>query len=131
MEKDDKLRNLFANYNPHLPDKADFMESLQRKMESLEWIKNRQAQERSRHRKAVFIAAIIGIVIGFAISLFVPLIANALFGLSKCLSFDTNFDIIPQKYFVGAWMIVSVGAVFTSINAYDFCSAMMLRRENH
>lgn len=66
MEQDDKLREIFADYKPDLGDSAAFMDSLQRQLEAVEYLRQMQKAE-ARHCRRVTLAALLaGIVAGAA-----------------------------------------------------------------
>lgn len=64
MEKDFRLEELFAGYRPQLSDKAEFMASLQRKIEAVEYIRNEQEAQIRHYRRAVWIALLVGLLTG-------------------------------------------------------------------
>ncbi len=87
MEKDKKLENLFADFQPELGDKADFMASLNRKLDAVEYIKKVQDAQIRRYKYAVAAALVLGIISGGA--LFALVIAMP--DMSPLFTFDTHF----------------------------------------
>ena len=75
--EDDKLKSLFSNFEPELSSDFLFMNKLQRNLNSVELIKQHTAEVRSRSRKAVAIAAIVGFIVGFLFSLSLPYLTDA------------------------------------------------------
>ncbi|MDE6223303.1 MAG: hypothetical protein K2M49_06380 [Muribaculaceae bacterium] len=57
---DDKLKDIFAGFNPEISDSADFMASLNRHLELAELARQRIEAARRRSKRAVIIAAIAG-----------------------------------------------------------------------
>ncbi len=87
MEKDKKLENLFADFQPELGDNADFMATLNRKLDAVEYIKQVQDAQIRRNMYAVVAALVLGIISGGALfALFI-----AMPDMSPLFTFDTHF----------------------------------------
>ncbi len=74
-EPDKTLEKIFEDYNPELNSGADFMEQLNRKLDAVEYIKQRQEAQILRYKYAVLAALVLGVVSGgvlFSLILFVP-----------------------------------------------------------
>lgn len=84
MKEDISLEQIFSAYQPHLGDKDDYMLSLRRKFEAIDYLKRYQEREQRSHKKALVIALIVGILIGCAgmtlISLLPPKLPIFTFG---------------------------------------------------
>ncbi len=62
MEKDDTLAQLFNNYTPDLQDKDDFMDRLQRKLDAVEFIRQRQEKQLRLYRYGLLAAFALGMI---------------------------------------------------------------------
>lgn len=66
MNKDKTLEELFLRTKPHFDDKADFMESLIRRLDAVEFVRQHQEATIRRYKKAMIAAFVIGIITGAA-----------------------------------------------------------------
>lgn len=62
MEKDDTLAQLFNNYTPDLQDSDDFMDCLQRKLDAVEFIRQRQEKQLRLYRYGLLAAFALGMI---------------------------------------------------------------------
>lgn len=62
MEKDDTLTQLFNSYTPDLQDKDDFMDRLQRKLDAVEFIRQRQEKQLRLYRYGLLAAFALGMI---------------------------------------------------------------------
>lgn len=62
MEKDDTLAQLFNSYTPDLQDKDDFMDRLQRKLDAVEFIRQRQEKQLRLYRYGLLAAFALGMI---------------------------------------------------------------------
>ena len=62
--EDEKLRNLFSGFEPELTPDIEFMEKIQRNLDTVELIRRQTVSERSKNKKAVMIAASVGFIVG-------------------------------------------------------------------
>ncbi len=87
MEKDKTLETLFADFQPELGDNADFMASLNRKLDAVEYIKKVQDAQIRRYKYAVVAALVLGIISGGTLFAFVITMPD----MSPLFTFDTHF----------------------------------------
>lgn len=73
---DDKLSRIFADYDPKLPDDAQFMAKLERNMRAVEFIREKNAASQRRNRMAMIIACIAGFTAGCAFTAAAPYVAQ-------------------------------------------------------
>ena len=85
---DDKLKDIFAGFNPEISDSADFMAGLNRHLELAELARQRLEAARRRSKRAVIIAAIAGFGGGVMSALCYP----ALLRLAASWSVETRSD---------------------------------------
>ena len=64
MEKDKKLEELFLAQKPTFDDKADFMATVTRRLDAVEYVRQHQEATMRRYKLAMVAAFIVGIVSG-------------------------------------------------------------------
>lgn len=64
MEKDKKLEELFLAQKPTFDDKADFMATVTRRLDAVEFVRQHQETALRRYKLAMVAAFIVGIVSG-------------------------------------------------------------------
>ena len=71
MEKDKKLEELFLAQKPTFDDKADFMATITRRLDAVEFVRQHQEATLRRYKLAMVAAFIVGIVRGAVSMVFV------------------------------------------------------------
>ena len=71
MEKDKKLEELFLAQKPTFDDKADFMATVTRRLDAVEFVRQHQEASLRRYKLAMVAAFVVGIVSGAATMAFV------------------------------------------------------------
>ena len=71
MEKDKKLEELFLAQKPTFDDKADFMATVTRRLDAVEFVRQHQEATLRRYKLAMVAAFIVGIVSGAVTMAFV------------------------------------------------------------
>lgn len=108
------MKSFFENYNPELPDTADFMSELLKNMDSVEFIKRRTAAMAKRNRFAAAIAVLVGFLAGITLTLAFPQIVKLLNDINFTVrGFTVSFD---GDYL--AWIIVASASVFAALGTY-------------
>ena len=64
MMKDKALEELFLAQKPHFSDNADFMAALSKRLDAVEFIKQRQEATIRRYKMLMVVAFVVGIVSG-------------------------------------------------------------------
>lgn len=123
---DDKIKDLFANFNPELSSDSLFMNRLQRNMDRVELVHRHNAEQRSRNKKAVAIAAFIGFLIGSLFTLTLPYLGDALASMHIERPDSQFISFMSQYYLTLGLLIVGATSVFAAVNAYDL-SLFLLR----
>ena len=75
MNKDKALEELFLAQKPHFDDSEDFMASLNKRLDAVEYIKQHEAATIHRYKLAMVLAFVVGIISGgiaLAFVLFMP-----------------------------------------------------------
>ena len=71
MEKDNKLEELFLAQKPTFDDKADFMATVTRRLDAVEFVRQHQEASLRRYKLAMVAAFVVGIVSGAVTMAFV------------------------------------------------------------
>lgn len=123
--EDDKLKQLFSDFNPELSSDFRFIKKLERSLDSVEIIKQHTAEARVRSRKAVFIAAFVGFVVGFLFSLTLPYLSDAVANWQLTLPAESLMRTIADNFMIIAWIVIGATSVFIAVNAYDFSLSLL------
>lgn len=121
--EDDKLKSLFADFQPELSSDSLFMNRLERNMESVEIVKRRMEEMRTRNRRAVAVAAIVGFVVGFLFSLMLPYLSGLVAGWQVTLPQESVRSVVADWFAVIAWGVIGGTAVIAAINTYDMMTS--------
>lgn len=132
---DDKLKDIFASYNPQLADTDEFMKIVEKKLEAAEIIKQYNKATRRRSRIAVAVAFVLGVLICFAsivllsampqLTFSLPTIADAPLSpweeirqgiLSIPLFITRNINLIAVSALIG---MMSFGVIKVAISYQD------------
>ena len=121
--EDDKLKALFADFQPELSSDSLFMNRLERNMESVEIVKRRMEEMRARNRGGVAVAAIVGFVVGFLFSLTLPYLSDLVAGWQVTLPQESVTSVVADWFAVIAWGVIGCTAVIAAINTYDMMTS--------
>ncbi len=86
LKTDDELKGLFDAFEPQLSDGGDFMQTLTRKIEAVEYIKRHQEAQLRRYRIAVVVSLVLGVVSGGVLFAIVA----AMTGSGPLFTFDST-----------------------------------------
>ncbi len=127
--EDDKLKYLFSNFEPELSSDFLFMNKLQRNLNSVELIKQHTAEVRSRSRKAVAIAAIVGFIVGFLFSLSLPYLTDAISNWQLTLPSESVMNVFANNFTIIAWLVIGGTSVFAALNSYEVSLSLLRPKE--
>lgn len=127
--EDDKLKSLFSNFEPELSSDSLFMNKLQRNLNSVELIKQHTAEVRSRSRKAVAIAAIVGFIVGFLFSLSLPYLTDAVSNWQLTLPSESVMNVFANNFTIIAWLVIGGTSVFAVLNSYEVSLSLLKPKE--
>lgn len=109
--ENDPLKNIFDNYQPQLrKDDFDFMTDLMRNMESVEIVKHQIDANLRRSRRAAFIAAIAGIIVGTLLSVLFSKFDGFTLSL-KLADYNISSDMIN-------WTFIAAMTVLSAVSSY-------------
>ncbi|MDE5842594.1 MAG: hypothetical protein K2H35_02520 [Muribaculaceae bacterium] len=127
--EDDKLRSLFAEFSPEIPDDTDFMRELERNLDSVEMIRRKTQEDRRRSRIAVALAAIAGFVAGFLLSLGLPYFSGLMSKVNLSVSLHIPVDMWSYGVMIFGWLIVACASGIIAMNTYDLSLSVMTLRQ--
>lgn len=129
--EDDKLKSLFSNFEPELSSDFLFMNKLQRNLNSVELIKQHTVEVRSRSRKAVAIAAIVGFMVGFLFSLSLPYLSEAVSNWQLTLPSESVMNVFANNFTIIAWLVIGGTSVFAALNSYELSLSLLKPKETN
>ena len=129
--EDDKLKSLFSNFEPELSSDLLFMNKLQRNLNSVELIKQHTVEVRSRSRKAVAIAAIVGFIVGFLFSLSLPYLSEAVSNWQLTLPSESVMNVFANNFTIIAWLVIGGTSVFAALNSYELSLSLLKPKETN
>lgn len=128
--EDDKLKSLFANFEPELSSDFRFMNKLQRNLNSVEMIKQHNAEVRARSKKAVAIAAVVGFIVGFMFSLSLPYLNYAVSNWQLTLPSESMLNTFANNFTTIAWLVIGGTSVIAALNSYEISLSLLKPKES-
>ena len=128
--EDDKLKSLFANFEPELSSDFRFMNKLQRNLNSVEMIKQHNAEVRARSKKAVAIAALVGFIVGFLFSLSLPYLSHAVSNWQLTLPSESMLNTFANNFTTIAWLVIGGTSVIAALNSYEISLSLLNPKES-
>lgn len=127
MMEDDKIKEMFSEFDPAMAPDDEFMRRLGRNLEAVELVRAHNAAQRNRSRRAIAVAVAVGFVAGFLFSLALPWIGWAMAAITP--DSGTLLRTLADNYLVAAWILIAATSVFMAVNAYELMlSAAGVRR---
>lgn len=123
--EDDKIRSLFSNYEPDISSDFQFMNKLQKNLNSVEIIRRHTAEISSRRKKAVAIAAVVGFIVGFLFSLSFPYLNDAVSNWQLTLPHESVPDPFANNLTAIAWLIVGGTSVIAALSSYEISLSLL------
>ena len=120
--EEDRLKDIFNEYEPDLSSSFAFMERLERNLNAVEIIHQENAKAIKRNRLAVILASMAGFLTGILFSFAFPYISNiisTLEGFIPTYSMLNNLNFNIEIQSVIAWIFIGAVSVFTSIGTYN------------
>lgn len=117
--EDDKLKSMLTNFEPELSSDFQFMSKLERSLNSVEILKQHAAEVRSRNKKAVVLAAVLGFIVGMLFSLTLPYLSSAVAEWQLSLPGDSMLNALADNFTIIAWIAIGGTSVLTALNTYE------------
>lgn len=128
--EDDKLKSLFSDFEPELSSDFQFMNKLERNLNSVEIIKQHTAEVRSRNKKAVVIAAFVGFIVGFVFSLSLPYLSNTVSDWQLTLPSESMMYTFANNFTIIAWIVIGGTSVLAALNTYEISLSLLKPKES-
>ena len=122
--EDEKIKDLFSNFQPELSPSFQFMAKLQRNMEAVEIVKRHNAALKRRSMIAVAIAAVSGFAMGVLLTLLFPLLGDWVSTFSVSLP-HLQISSLTIDYSFLSWVVMAAASVITALNAYEIALAKL------
>ena len=116
--EDDKLKEIFNEFNPELSSSFQFMTKLKKNMEAVEVVKLYNAAQKKRNKRAVAFAGICGFVMGVILTLLYPLIEESFASFRFTLP-AWHASIMTIDFSHIGWLLVAAISVITSLSVYE------------
>lgn len=127
--EDDKLKSLFSNFEPDMSSDFQFMNKLQKSLNSVEIIRQHTAEVRTRSKKAVAIAAVVGFIVGFLFSLSLPYLNEAVSNWQLTLPHESLLNFLANNFTTIAWIIIGGTSVIAALNSYEISLSLLKPKE--
>lgn len=123
---DDKLTQIFANYNPQLSKDEEFMKNLDSKLRAVELVNEQWEKKRKKNRIAIIAAAITGFVFGIISTISYPWLVAFFYKLNISGLAHHEFIVRYDDVIVCA-ILCTLGTLFT-YTTYDIASSFATKR---
>ena len=110
---------MLTNFEPELSSDFQFMSKLERSLNSVEILKQHAAEVRSRNKKAVVLAAVLGFIVGMLFSLTLPYLSSAVAEWQLSLPGDSMLNALADNFTIIAWIAIGGTSVLTALNTYE------------
>lgn len=128
--EDDKLKSLFSSFEPELSSDFQFLNKLQRNLNSVEIIKQHAAEVKSRNKKAVAIASFVGFVVGFLFSLSLPYLSVTVSDWQLTLPNESVMKTFASNFTTIAWIVIGSTSVLAAFNTYEISLSLLKPKES-
>ena len=122
--EDDKIKELFGEFQPDLSSTSRFMATLEKSMEAVEIVKQYNLTLKRRNKLAVAIAAASGFIVGVVLTLLFPLIYGWVSSFDISLPDFKIYSLVIDYGFV-VWLLIGGACVMTALNVYEIASAKL------
>lgn len=126
--EDDKIKSLFNNFEPGLNSNVEFMERLNRSLNSVEIVKRQNAEFKARSKRAMVIAGCVGFIMGYIFSLSLPYLKAIVEAWQSTMSSDSILYTITDYYNIFAWTLIVTTVSLVTVNSYNVLSSLFTRR---
>ena len=116
--EDDKLKEIFKEFNPELSSSFQFMTKLKKNMETVEIVKQYTEAQKKRNKIAVVLAGICGFVMGVFLTIIYPMITEWVASYRFTLPIWHTSTLTIDFSYIG-WLLVAGISVFTSLSIYE------------
>lgn len=123
--EDEKIKDIFKEFDPELSSSFQFITKLQKNMEAMEIVRQYNETQKRRNKWAVAIAGICGFAMGVIMTLLLPFITDWVASISFALSLPPTLNF---TYIV--WLLIATVSVLTTVSVYEIAlKSITLRQE--
>ena len=115
--EEDKLKDIFKDFNPDLSSDSDFMSRLERSMKAVEIVKHQNAETHRRSKRAIVWAALAGFVAGIVMTILQPYIFKWLGGLDFTISIPSVTTVAIDPGLI-VWIATAAISATIAYNTY-------------
>ncbi len=126
---DQKIKELFSDFHPQLSSSSQFLNRVQRNIDTVEALKQYNTRLRHRNRVAVAIAAACGFVMGMLMTMLMPVISGMLSVFTITLPMLNTSDMGIDTG-VLSWIVIGGTCVITAINAYEIAMSKFSTKDS-
>ena len=127
---DDKLKELFKNFQPELSTDDDFVGRIERNINSVELIMQEAASMKRRSRRSFCVGAAVGFIAGLIMSQFVPFVCRAISEFRLSMPDSNIIGLLSDFQSTLAWLLVGATSVILALNSYDLMQAIQPARRH-
>lgn len=124
----DPIKDLFDNYAPELTPADQFLSRVERDLDAVEFIRRRNAAALRCGRIALAVAALVGCVTGYLLSLLMPWLGGIMVSLKEALPDAPAAAALADHYSLIAWLIIGSASAILAFNSYDLTSTLLTSR---
>lgn len=117
--EDERLKKIFGDFTPEMSPDYIFINRLKNNLESVEMIRDRSIRLKARCRKAVVLAAFVGMSVGFLLAMILPAFANTLLLNARNVFNDSFLNVIEENSTLVAGMAIASISLIVSLSVYD------------
>lgn len=126
--EDDQLKDLFSQFRPELSSDRRFLSRVKHQIEAIESVKAEQRAMISRQKRALALAAVVGMVVGVALTLLVIWLGDGFSSFSiPAINISWSFINLTSGLTLDLrpllWLIAAGAVTITAINAYTLALA--------
>ena len=124
--EEERIKDLFQEYDPLLSSSMDFIECLERNLDTMEIIHRENAAAMKRNRIAVAAAAAAGFITGVIFTLMFPYIKALIQSMMAAVLTEFCLPYThPTEYAMTiSWLLIGGISVFSALNTYNIILAL-------
>lgn len=123
--EDDKLKSLFAAFEPELPSDGAFMTKLRQNLTTVDIVKQNIADTRTKNKKAMAIGIVAGFIVGFLFSLLLPYLNITISSWQLTLPSESFMRIFVDNFAAIAWIVIGTTSVLAALNTYEVSLSLL------
>lgn len=117
--EEEKLKKIFGDFTPEMSPDYIFINRLKNNLESVEMIRDISIRLKERSRRAVVLAAFVGMSVGFLLAMILPAFADAFLQHARNVFNDSFLSLIQGSSTLVAGMVIASVSLIVSLSVYD------------